>query len=164
MEKLNYDVLIKRRSIRNFKKEPIPDELLEELFEICRWAPTARNSQSYYFIVIKNKEIIKFLSEIREPAKPIGNAPMAVAICSDPQKSKRYIQDGCIAAYHFMLAAFCLGLGTCWIADMDRNEVKERLEIPYEHYIATITPLGFPEFIPSPPPRKDAKEFYKIIE
>jgi nitroreductase len=156
--------LLERRSIRNFLDKEVSNELLEELFEICRWSPTSRNSQSYYFIVIKNKEIIKFLSEVREPAYPISKAPLAVAICGDPEKSKRYIQDADIAAYHLMLAAWCLGLGTCWIAAMDREDVKEILGVPQNHYIATVTPLGWPASIPAAPPRKPAKEFYRIIE
>jgi len=163
-QKRGCEILLTRRSIRHFKSEPVPDEILEQLFELCRWAPTARNSQSYYFIVIKDQNLIKFFSEIREAARPIGNAPMAIAVCADPEKSRRYIQDGCIAAYHLMLAAWCLGLGTCWIADMDRDEVKEKLGIPKNHYVATITPIGWPEYIPEPPPRKPAKEFYRILE
>jgi nitroreductase len=157
-------LLVERRSIRRYKREPIPDEIFEKLFELCRWAPTARNSQSYYFIVIKNPEIIQFLGNIREPARPILEAPYAVAICSDPSKSRRYVQDSCIAAYHFMLAAWTLGLGTCWIADMDRPEVKEKIGVPADHYVATVTPLGWPMEIPAAPPRKPAREFYRIIE
>ncbi len=162
MEK--YRILVERRSVRRFKRDAIPDSVLDTLFEICRWAPTASNSQSYYFILIKNPEIINFLANIREPAKPIGDAPYVVAVCADPEKSRRYTQDGDIAAYHFMLAAWSLGLGTCWIADMDRPEVKEKLGIPLTHYVATVTPLGWPEEIPQAPPRKPAKEFYRVIE
>ncbi|MEO0285420.1 MAG: nitroreductase family protein [candidate division WOR-3 bacterium] len=163
-EKDLYRLLVERRSIREFLDKEVPEDTLKELFEICRWAPTARNSQSYYFIVIKSKSLIKLLSEVRTPATPIGRAPMAVAICGDPDKSSRYIEDACIAAYHFMLAAWSLGLGTCWIGGMDRNDVKEKLGIPQTHYIATITPLGWPAYIPTPPPRKPAEDFYRIIE
>jgi len=62
-----------------------------------------------------------------------------------------------------MLAAWSYGLGTCWIAAMDRDDVKEVLGIPKEHYIATITPLGYPEFVPRPPPRREAREMVKFI-
>ena len=86
---------------------------------------------------------------------------MAVAICSDPALSKRHIQDGCIGAYHFLLAAWAQGLGTCWIAAMDREDVKERLGIPQEHYVATVTPLGYPEKVPSPPGRKTYDDYIK---
>ncbi len=158
------ELLIKRRSIRHFKNIDIPEDILWEIFEICRFSPTSKNSQSYYFVVIRDKEILKFLSSLRSSnSAPIGRAPLAVAICSDPSKTKRPEADAIIAGYHFMLASFTYGLGTCWIAAMNRDDVKEKLNIPKEHYIATITPLGYPEEIPSPPPRKPKEEFVKFL-
>jgi len=155
------ELLLSRRSIREFKTEPIPEDILERVLDISRYAPTSRNTQSYYFKLIDQKETLRWLSEIREGSStPIGKAPMAVAICADPQISKRHIQDGCIGAYHFMLAAWSLGLGTCWIAAMDREDVKERLNIPQSHYIATITPLGYPLHAPPPPPERKAPSEY----
>jgi nitroreductase len=134
-----------RRSIRKFDPAAPPSGILDKLFELCRFAPTSMNTQSYYFKIINDRSMLEKLAHVREKGSlPIGNAPMAVAICSDPGLSRRHIQDGCIAAYHFLLAAWSLGLGTCWIAAMDRDEVKEILKIPSDHYIATITPLGYP--------------------
>ncbi|MBN1212909.1 MAG: nitroreductase family protein, partial [candidate division Zixibacteria bacterium] len=110
-------LLLSRRSIRKFENRTIPDDLLDKVFEFSRWAPTARNTQPYYFKIIKDRAVLEFLSQTRgDSTKPIGNAPLAVAICADPNVSNRYIQDGCIAAYHFILAAWFYGLGTCWIA------------------------------------------------
>jgi nitroreductase len=86
-----------------------------------------------------------------------------VAITSDPRKSKRYVQDGCIAAYHFLLSAWLYGLGTCWIAAMDREDVKDALHIPQDHYIATVTPVGYPAESPAPPERRPKDEMVRII-
>jgi nitroreductase len=103
------------------------------------------NSQSYYFKFVRDRETLIWLSRLRPGGTdPIGRAPMAVAICSDPSQSRGHVQDGCIGAYHLMLAAWHYGLGTCWIGSMDRKDAKRRLGIPEEHYVATITPLGFP--------------------
>jgi len=158
------ELLLTRRSIREFENKEVPDEVLWKIFELCRWSPTSKNSQSYYLIVIKNKEVLEKLAALRGiSSSPIGNAPMAVAICSNPNKSRRHVQDACIAAYHFLLACWIYGLGTCWIAAMDRDDVKEMLNIPKNHYIATITPVGYPKYIPEPPPRKPAEEFVKIF-
>ncbi|KPK88403.1 hypothetical protein AMJ80_11095 [bacterium SM23_31] len=155
------DLLMKRRSIRNFIQTEIPEEILDQIFEVSRFAPTSRNSQSYYFKLIRDKETIDWLSKRRgENSAPIGMAPMAVAVCSDPGLSKRYVQDGCIAAYHFILSAWFLGLGTCWIAAMDREDVKKMLPIPEHHYVATITPLGFPESIPLDPPERKERDWF----
>jgi nitroreductase len=148
------ELLLTRRSFRKYLPTEVPQPTLDKILEICRFAPTSMNTQSYYFRLIREREAIEKLSEVREKSsRPIANAPMAVAICSDPEASRRHIQDGCIAAYHFILAAWSYGLGTCWIAAMDREEVKQILNIPDNHYVATVTPLGFPQ-----DPEKEAPE------
>ena len=158
------DVLQQRRSIRRFTNDPVPENVLWDIFETCRYAPTSKNSQSYYFVVIKNSEKKKALASIRDGAsRPIDQASIAVAICSDPGKTLRPEQDGCIAAYHFILTAWSHGLGTCWIAAMNRTEVKEILNIPQDHYVATVTPLGFPVHIPPVPERRDASEMVTVL-
>ncbi len=158
------ELLMSRRSIRYFKKKEISEDLLNKIFELSRYAPSAKNSQPCYLVVVKNREVIDFLGGIRgNSSAPISRAPLAVAICADPGISPRYIQDGCIFAYHFMLSAWVYGLGTCWIADMNRNEVKEVLKIPKEHYVATVTPLGFPDETPEIKERKEIREFIKIL-
>jgi len=156
------ELLLTRRSVRSFVEKPVPDEILRELFEICRYAPTSRNSQSCYFVVIRDSRIRNRLASVRgRNSAPIGKAPLAVAICSDPAGSRRHVQDGCIAAYHFILAAWHLGLGTCWIGGLDRDDVKEAVNIPKEHYVATVTPVGYPEETPTAPRRKPAEELVK---
>jgi len=157
------ELLLSRRSVREFEDTEIPQDVLNQLLDICRFAPTSMNSQSYYFKLIEDRDIIDRLSEMRgKSSSPIGNAHLAVAICSDPELSKRHIQDGCIAAYHFILAAWFFGLGTCWIAAMDRDDAKDMLKIPRQHYIATITPLGYPrQRAVSPPERNDLSWFIR---
>ncbi|MBD3168312.1 MAG: nitroreductase [candidate division Zixibacteria bacterium] len=157
------ELLLTRRSVRKFDDEQIDRVTLNRLFELCRWAPTSHNCQSYYFRIIGDKSILQFLSETRgSSTAPIGRAPVAVAICVDPGLTKRPEQDGCIAAYHFILSAWYFGLGTCWIAAMDRDDVKEKLEIPKEHYIATVTPVGYPvKRPPKAPERKEVSWFLR---
>lgn len=147
------ELLLTRRSIRTFKTRNVSDELINCILDLSRFAPTSNNTQSYYFKIIQNREIQSWLAAIRGASSaPLANAPLAVAVCSDPELSMGYQSDGCIAAYHFMLAAWHYGLGTCWIAAMDRDDVKQKIEVPLTHYLVTITPLGYSEeiFIPAP--------------
>jgi nitroreductase/predicted lactoylglutathione lyase len=155
------ELLLTRRSVRNFEETGIPVEILNQILDVSRFAPTSRNSQSYYFKLIEDRKVLDRLAETRgKSSAPIGKAPLAVAICSDPDLSKRYVQDGCIAAYHFTLAAWFYGLGTCWIAAMDRDDAKEWLKIPQNHYIATITPLGYPKKRTTNPPERKELSWY----
>ncbi|MGC9513144.1 MAG: nitroreductase family protein [Fidelibacterota bacterium] len=146
------DLLISRRSVRSFTSEPVSDEILHRILDSTRYAPSARNSQPVYFVAVRSEDIIHKLANVRSAAAPIANAPMALAIVADPGISRRAVQDGDIAAYHLLLAAWDYGVGTCWIADMDRPEVKKILNIPDHHYISTVTPLGWPA--ESPPIRE----------
>ena len=155
------DLLRARRSVRTFTDDIPPDDLLDKVFELSRFAPTAVNTQGYYFKIIRDRATLNKLSDVRgSNSKPIGNAPLAVAIASDPALTKRIEQDGCIAAYHFLLAAWFHGLGTCWIADLNRDDVKAMLDIPKEHYIATITPLGFPDKLYHKMPERKERSWF----
>jgi nitroreductase len=156
------EILLTRRSIREYTGDAVPEHVLQNIFEICRFSPTSRNSQSYYYVIIRKKEQLKALASLRGgPSAPLGKAPIAVAVCSDPELSGAYRDDASIAAYHFMLASWSHGVGTCWITGMDRQEVKDMLHIPEHHHVAMITPVGYPADIPDPPPRKNLQEFVK---
>lgn len=162
------ELLATRRSIRNYEETPVTREVLWKVFESCRYSPTSRNSQSHYFIVLekeKHGKKIEFLASLRgSNSRPIARSPVVVAICSDPSKTGRPEQDACIAAYHFMLSSWLHGLGTCWIAAMDREEVKQTLGIPEDHHVATITPLGYPERVPGIPKRRETAEMIKFLD
>lgn len=156
------ELLLNRRSYREFKDKEIPEDIINKVIDLSRFAPTSMNSQSYYFKLLTDEELISDLASIRKTAsEPIKKAQMAVAICSDNKQSKRYKQDAVIAAYHFMLAARLYDLGTCWIADMDRESIKRKIDIPEDHYIATITPLGFIEDEIEAPERKQIENYIR---
>ena len=156
------ELLLKRRSYRKYSDKEIPEEVINEVINLSRYAPTSMNSQSYYFKFIRDEELICDLASIRKTAsEPIKKAPLAVAICSDNEQSNRYKQDADIAAYHFMLAARLYNLGTCWIADMDRESIKKKLNIPVDHYIATITPLGYIDKEIDAPERKEPSKYIR---
>jgi nitroreductase len=140
------ELLMRRRSVRNFSQVSVPDTILNNILDISRYAPTSMNSQSYYFKCVSTQTDLQWLAAVRgAPSAPLGRAPVAVAIAADPDKTKRPDQDADIAAYHFMLAATHYGLGTCWIAAMNRDDVKDRLNIPRHFYLSTVTPLGWPK-------------------
>ena len=138
------DALKTRRSTRRFSEKEVTEDILKSIFELCRYSPTSMNTQAYYYVVISDKSVIEKLSSERAGASlPLAQSDLNIAVCVDSAKTKRVQEDGIIAAYHLILACETHGLGTCWIADMNRSTVKKLLNIPKEHYIATITPVGF---------------------
>lgn len=158
-------LLIHRRSVRKFTPEPVDDELLNRVFDICRYSPTSRNTQAFYFLLTRNKELIEKLAATKESgAIPMVRAPLNIAVCTDPEKTIRPEEDACIAATYLMLAAAQFGLGTCWIGGMNTPKVKSLLSIPESHYIACLTPIGYPQKIDMTlPERKSVPEFVREI-
>ncbi|MDZ4183339.1 MAG: nitroreductase family protein [Candidatus Cloacimonadaceae bacterium] len=158
------ELLMQRRSVRKYTLEPVPDELLHQVFELCRYSPTARNLQAYYYIVIKDRKILERIVELRGPAgAPILAAPFAIAVGAKGDIARRVVQDACIASYHLLLAAKTCGLGTCWVTDMDTNAVKELLGVPMEDYIACLTPIGFADEDISKPRRHEVNSFVRYL-
>jgi nitroreductase/catechol 2,3-dioxygenase-like lactoylglutathione lyase family enzyme len=159
------DLLETRRSIRKFTQQSVTEDVLWQVVELCRWAPSSRNSQGITYTMIREREVIEYLADLRgSSSAPIAAGTMAVAISADPEITGRPEQDACIAAYHLMLAARLHGLGTCWIADMNREKVKQRLGIPVTHYLATVTPLGYPAERPMVKPRKPVESYVRFLD
>lgn len=157
-------LLVSRRSVRRFLPDPVPDALLESVLEACRWSPTSMHSQSYDFVVTRNRAVLEALAALRGGSSaPLARAPMGVAVCGDPAKSGAAGTDATIAAVQFLLSAWDHGLGTVWIGAMDRPAVKELLGIPEEHVVATVTPLGFPAERAVPRDRRPVRDLYRIV-
>jgi len=110
------DLITKRRSIRRYAKRPVEPEKIERLVEAALRAPSGRDLKPWEFVVVTDTELIARLSK----AKPHGasflqNAPLAIAVCVDPQKSDVWVEDAAIATIFLHLAATDMGLGSCWI-------------------------------------------------
>ncbi len=141
--------ILERRSVRNFSTEPISDELIMQVLEAGRWASSADNKQPWEFIVVTNSQIRKALSNLSYWGRFLAQAPVAIAVITNPMTSHTHIIDGTCATQNMMLTAWELGLGTCWIADLNNNETKQILNVPKDLFVITVTPLGFPDSIPS---------------
>lgn len=153
------DAIIERRSIRKYSPKPVSEDLIMQVLEAGRWAPSGDNSQPWEFIIVKDPNTRKRLSELSFWGRFLAQAPVAVAVITNP-RSSTHIIDGACATQNMMLAAWELGLGTCWIADLNTNETKRILGIPKDFYVITVTPLGFPEKIPK---RTERKELRNLI-
>lgn len=152
------DVIFGRRSVRSYRKDPVPDDILREVIRAAQYAPSAWNLQPCRFIVIRDREKLKRISEILPYGKFLAMVPMAVAIVSSEKESELWLVDGAAATENLMLAAEYYGLGTCWIAESDNDEIKKMLDLPEDFHIITITPLGYPKMKPKPPKRKDVND------
>jgi nitroreductase len=154
-----------RRSIRSFQKEGIKEEHLQMILEAGRWTPSASNRQPWEFLVLKNKEMLRKISETAVYGRFFKRAPLAIAIIGKPSESPNWYQiDTSLVSMQMMLMAWSLDIGSCWIGSMDREKAKELLGINMEDYLLTILPFGYIKGnIPKPTLRKALKEVTKEI-
>jgi nitroreductase len=157
-ELLNF--LISRRSIRKFRPDPVPDELILKILDVARYAPSARNSQPWVFIVVKDPEIKKKLANVHLWAKPLENAPVGIVVACNTEVSPESYQVDCAnATMQIMLAAHALGLGTVWLQTLRNvSEIQGIVGLPKNYVPVAMLALGYPDERPSPKKRKELKE------
>ena len=148
-----------RRSIRAFKSEDVPPEIVEKLIDAARWAPSAGNIQPWEFIIVRNPEIKRNLAKAALNQSFIEEAPVVIVVCADEIRSSQgygvrgktlyCIQDAAAATQNIHLAAYSLGLGTCWVGAFNEEEARKILEIPQGVRPVAIIPVGYPAEKPS---------------
>jgi nitroreductase len=151
------EVIKKRRSIRRYKPDTVPDEVLNQVLKAAMVAPSAGHRQPWHFIIVKNNDIKKRL----RISSWATEAPIVIVGCADTQERSepKCLVDVAIAFEHIVLAATNFGLGTCWIGLLGSDEtIKKVLGIPEHVKVVAATPLGYPDEIPSKKLRKPLSE------
>lgn len=141
-----------RRSIREYQNRTIPTELLDELSEALRLAPSACNYQPWRFVIVTDPQQRLALSEACRGQKFIAEAPVIVAGCGLMDESYARMGgywssveiDVAIALDHLTLAAVAAGLGTCWVGAFSEADVKKVLGIPKNVKPVGLITLGYP--------------------
>lgn len=187
-EPVIWDVFQKRRSVRKFRPDSVPEKDILQILNAARMAPTSGNQQPWKFLVIRNKKIInkllegcvteaagrnnsssagetreQFIDRVRKTySEGYFSAPVFIVILTDNMsKYPDYNHwDGPLAAGYLMLAARALGYGTVFITDAIPDKVTtDVLQIPDKYTRVCITPLGIPVEWPVTPEKKELKEF-----
>ncbi len=161
-------VLQDRRSVKNFKSQEIPQDKIDSILNAARLAPSWGNKQCWKFVLVKNYETRKNISNalLNENSARMGveQAPLTVIVCAEPEKSSEvnnqqyYLVDSAIAMDHLILAAQNEGLGTCWVGQFDERRIKEMLHIPEEYRVVALTPVGIPNETPDTEAKRDINE------
>lgn len=158
-----------RRSIRRFKPTPVPDNLLKEVLNAARLAPTACNAQPWRLVVVRDEQVKLKLAASANGQKFIAQAPIVIVACGIPEEAfptvggymSSHVVDVSIVVDHLTLAAHSLGLGTCWIASFKEDKVRELLGVPEDVRVVAITPLGYPDENPERPSRRNLEELVR---
>ena len=155
-----------RRSIRKFRETPVPENLLKEVLNAARLAPSADNAQPWKIIVLRDEQMKQKVTQACNGQKFLVQAPVVLVVCGIPEEAfqtvggymSSHVIDASIALDHVTLAAHSLGLGTCWVAWFKEEKVKDILGIPEDVRVVALTPLGYPDESPERPSRKNLEE------
>ena len=149
------DLMKKRRSVRNYRLEPVAKDLLEKIVDAGRLAATAINIQPWEFIIITDPKRRKELSDITEYGKFIKDAGACIAVAA--KDTKYYLEDGAAATENILLAATELGLGSCWVAGDKKpyaDKILSLLGVPNGYKLISLIAIGYPEGnLPNPAKR-----------
>lgn len=163
-----------RRSIRKYKQDEVPQELLDQIIEAGLYAASGKGQQSAIIIQVTNKELRDEISRMNaqilgrpEGFDPFFGAP-AMLIVLGKKDWPTHVADGSLVMGNLMLAAHELGLGSCWI-----NRAKEEFDTPWgrdllnslgiegEYEGIGHCALGYTDGdVPEAAPRKENRVFY----
>jgi nitroreductase len=149
-----YQTILSRRSIRRYKPDPVPHELVLKVLEAGRLAPTARNEQPWQFVVITDAQRRRELADLTDYGKFIADAPVCIVVLCKP--TKYYLEDGSAAITQMMLAATALGLGSCWVAGDKKTyagHIVQFCAAPAHYKLVALMALGYPAETPTPQKR-----------
>jgi nitroreductase len=165
---MEFDNLIRKRySVRSFTNQKVEQNILLEILEAARMAPSAANFQPWHFIVITEPD---YLTEIQQayPRAWFKEAPVCIVVCSDHLHSWKRKPDGkdyadvdlAIAIDHLMLKATEMGLGTCWVCNFNLAVARKILQLPDHIEPLAFIPIGYTD---SQAPEKSRKALSEIV-
>lgn len=154
------DAIHSRRSIRKYERRPMPKDVLDDLLDSARLAPSSNNLQNWSMVVITDDALKQKLVPASGNQKFVGEC--SAYIVAIVEKGSCYPTiDAAIALDHLSLRAVELGLGTCWIGDFEQERVKELLGIPRELEVAICMTVGYPAQAPAARRRKPLTELFR---
>lgn len=186
-----YELMMKRRSVRAFHDQEIPESVIEKLLDVANNAPSGGNIQPLSIILVRNPEGKKRLSELAGGQPWVKNAPLSMIFCLDFHRIKKWAEmcqadfKGQQALNHFLIAyadlmaaaqnvailAENLGLGSVYIGAIqhEMDETRKTFDIPEYVLPMMVLCLGYPKSIPRTIPKlkKEAiahQEKYRTLE
>ena len=170
------DIIKGRRSVRKYEDRKVPQEILNEVLEAVKWAPSWTNNQCWEIIIVKDRSIREKLQQTLPPKgnpaiKSIVDAPVLLAVCAKMRNSGFYkdlattkfgdwfMFDLGIACQNLCLTAYRHGLGTVIVGLYDHEKAAETLKVPEGYEQVVLIPMGYPAKISNAPKRREVEEF-----
>ena len=164
--------LLTRRSIRKYKPDMLPREVVDKIIEAGTYAPTGKNQQSPIILAVTNKALRDRMSELNRQmlgidSDPFYGAPVVLVVLAE-RSNPNHVYDGALVMENLMLAAHAMGVGSCWINrarevfDSDEGKaILAQLGIEGDYEGIGNCVLGYADCeLPAPAPRKANWVYY----
>jgi nitroreductase len=154
-----------RRSIRRYADRDVERDLIIQVLDAARHAPSASNIQPWKFVVIRDLKTREKLSTVHKHSAFLKGAPVVIVVLGNESLSEHHFPVDCAAAIeNLLLAAHGLGLGCCWVAvystrSTEREDiVRSILAIRKEYRVVAMVGIGYPAEQPKPRKMKELEE------
>lgn len=139
------DAIRTKRAVRKFQDKPLPEEVARAILNAGRRSQSSKNEQTWQFIAIQDKQILKALSECGTWAGHLAEAALGVAILTpDPDRKFQIMFDAGQAAAFMQLAAWELGVGSCPASIYEHEQARGVLGFPAEWHLRVALSFGYP--------------------
>jgi nitroreductase len=166
-----HDLIVARRTVRQFEPEPVPRALLERVVDAGRLAPSAANLQPLEFIIVDEPSVrakifrcLKWAAYVAPAGNPApGREPMAyiVVLVNTEIREKMFEYDVGAANENTILAALAEGVASCWLLSIDREMLRGILKVPESFRIDSVLALGYPAEAPVVEDYEDSCRYWK---
>ncbi len=139
-----YECIRTRRTVRKYKGDAVPEQVIRRILNAARWAPSSRNQQPWHFVVVSDPDTLTTLGAVATSGRFVAEAPLVIAVVMDG--ADRPDLDAGRALQQMELAAWDQGLGTCFVnlrIEAENRAVKEMLGIPAGMELVALLPMGY---------------------
>jgi nitroreductase len=146
------EVIKTRRSVRKFEPKAVPEDVVRDILDCARLAPTANNVQPWIFGAVVDSDLRRQISELTNYGKFIKDCAVCVAVFAD-STTKYFLEDGSAATENILLACTAHGIGSCWVAGHKKayaESVRKLLNVPEPYTLIALVAAGYSRQKPSP--------------
>jgi nitroreductase len=154
-----YDVIRSKRAVRNFTGEEVSEAVIRRILDAGRRAQSSKNDQPWHFILIRDRDTLRRLSECGQYAGHLAGARFAIALAGEPG----YDFDLGQAAAYMQLAAWEHGVGSCLASMWEPDKARAILGVPGDKALDIVISFGYPAGEAGPPRKGGRKPLAEVV-